>query len=136
MLVNIVQIAMLILERRPVFLGEEELQLYRTIFHSLKPREFAKLLSIAEWKQGASRRRAAAAGQAGPGADAHLVGPRRRRIDGRRVAKVLPASSSARWDFSPSRMPARASWRARRPTTSPGRRPSCERCSPRRRRCT
>jgi hypothetical protein len=51
MLVNAVQIVLLVMERRPVFLGEEELQLYRTIFHPLKPREFAKLLSIAQWKR-------------------------------------------------------------------------------------
>ncbi len=49
--VNLFQIGLLILERRPVFLGEEEMRLYRTIFRSLKPREFTKLLSIAEWKK-------------------------------------------------------------------------------------
>jgi CRP-like cAMP-binding protein len=50
-LVNIFQIILLILEERPVFFGDQELELYRTTFHTLKPREFAKLLSIAEWKQ-------------------------------------------------------------------------------------
>src|SRR4051794_11272645 len=49
--VNLVQIALLILEKRPVFLSEEELHLYRTVFRGLKPKEFLKLLSIAEWKQ-------------------------------------------------------------------------------------
>ena len=49
--VNLAQIAVLILERRPVFLGEEELQLYRSVFPALRPREFMKLLSIAEWKK-------------------------------------------------------------------------------------
>jgi CRP-like cAMP-binding protein len=49
--VNIVQISLLILERRPVFLGEEELHLYRKVFNGLRPREFAKLLSIAEWRR-------------------------------------------------------------------------------------
>jgi CRP-like cAMP-binding protein len=48
--VNLVQIALLILENRPIFMGEEELKLYRTVFHPLRPREFAKLLSIAEWR--------------------------------------------------------------------------------------
>jgi hypothetical protein len=51
MAVNAVQIVLLVMERRPVFLGEEELALYRSIFFTLKPREFAKLLSIAEWKR-------------------------------------------------------------------------------------
>ncbi len=48
--VNLIQIALLILERRPVFLGEEEMRLYRTVFSSLAPREFVKLVGIAEWK--------------------------------------------------------------------------------------
>jgi hypothetical protein len=51
LVINLVQIALLILERRPVFLGEEEMHLYRTLFRSLKPREFTALLSIAEWKK-------------------------------------------------------------------------------------
>ena len=46
---NVVQIALLILERRPVFFGDEELHLYRTVFKGMRPREFAKLLSIADW---------------------------------------------------------------------------------------
>jgi len=50
-LINVVQIVWLILESRPVFLGEEELHLYRTVFRGFKPREFLKLLRIAEWKQ-------------------------------------------------------------------------------------
>jgi len=50
-LVNVVQIVLLVLQRRPIFLGEEELHLYRTIFRALTPREFGKLLSIAEWKK-------------------------------------------------------------------------------------
>jgi len=48
--VNLVQIGMLILERRPVFLGEDELRLYNLIFRSLSPREFMKLVSIAKYK--------------------------------------------------------------------------------------
>src|SRR6185436_11226924 len=49
--VNLVQIGILILERRPVFLGDEELAIYRSVFRSLRPREFMKLLSVAEWKK-------------------------------------------------------------------------------------
>lgn len=49
--VNLVQIVLLILEKRPVFLGEKELQLYRSIFSTLKPREFTKLLALAEWRK-------------------------------------------------------------------------------------
>ncbi|HYO23494.1 MAG TPA: cyclic nucleotide-binding domain-containing protein [Lacipirellulaceae bacterium] len=49
--INLVQIALLILERRPVFLGDEELHLYRTLFRTLKPLEFARLLEVSEWRQ-------------------------------------------------------------------------------------
>lgn len=49
--INLVQITLLVLERRPVFLGEEEMHLYRTLFRSLKPREFTALLAIADWKK-------------------------------------------------------------------------------------
>ena len=49
--VNVVQVVLLLLERRPVNLDEEELRLYRTVFRGFKPQEFAKLLSIAEWKR-------------------------------------------------------------------------------------
>jgi hypothetical protein len=48
--VNLVQIVLLILEKRPVFLSDKEMQLYRTVFSALKPREFTKLLSLAEWR--------------------------------------------------------------------------------------
>ena len=51
LVINLFQIALLILERRPVFLGEEEMHLYRTLFRSLKPREFTSLLAIADWKK-------------------------------------------------------------------------------------
>ena len=52
-IVNLVRIALLIMERRPVFMGDDELRLYRTVFRTLSPREFVKLLSIAEWKRAA-----------------------------------------------------------------------------------
>jgi len=50
-LVNLVQIARLIMERRPVFLGEEESRVYQMVFSTVSPREFMKLLSIAQWKK-------------------------------------------------------------------------------------
>lgn len=50
-MVNVVQIALLIMERRPVFLGEDELRLYRTVFKTLKPREFVRLMRLASWER-------------------------------------------------------------------------------------
>ncbi len=87
-LVNLVQIALLILEKRPVFLGEEELQLYRTIFFSLKPREFAKLLSLAQWKR--AKEGEELLPQCTPVEELLLIstGKAGVEIDGRRVAEL------------------------------------------------
>jgi CRP-like cAMP-binding protein len=87
-LVNVVQIALLVLERRPVFLGEEELHLYRTLFRSLKPREFSKLLSIAEWRKAQAGELLVAQDQ--PVADLLLIASGRGTVemDGRHVAHV------------------------------------------------
>ena len=49
-LINIVQIALLVRERRPVFLGEDEQKLYRSLFQTLTPREFIRLMGLADWK--------------------------------------------------------------------------------------
>jgi CRP-like cAMP-binding protein len=46
-LVNVVQITLLFFERCPVYLGEEELRIYRSVFKSLTPREFVKLVQKA-----------------------------------------------------------------------------------------
>ena len=49
--VNLWQIRVLLLERRPVQLSEIEQHLYLMTFRALKPREFLKLLKIATWKK-------------------------------------------------------------------------------------
>jgi CRP-like cAMP-binding protein len=49
--INGYQIYLLILERRPVRLKEQELRLYQLVFRSLTPREFVKLLQIARWER-------------------------------------------------------------------------------------
>ncbi|QEG36550.1 cyclic nucleotide-binding domain-containing protein [Bythopirellula goksoeyrii] len=87
--VNLFQIGLLILERRPVFLGEEELRLYRTIFRSLQPREFTKLLSVAEWKK--AREGEVLMQQDQPVSELLLIANGRGRIevDGRSVAEVV-----------------------------------------------
>jgi len=48
--INLRQIQVLILERRPVRLSPDELRLHQLAFRSLKQREFAKLLRIAHWE--------------------------------------------------------------------------------------
>lgn len=90
MAVNVVQIAVLILEKRPVFLGEQELQLYRTVFSTLKPREFVKLLSIAEWKRAKSGEALLQQGKPVPALMLVSAGRGMVEVDGRRVAAVTP----------------------------------------------
>ncbi|MEM9353623.1 MAG: cyclic nucleotide-binding domain-containing protein [Planctomycetota bacterium] len=51
--VNVVQIGLLIYERRPVRLEDDEQRLYDDIFSALSPREFAKLLALSERKHAA-----------------------------------------------------------------------------------
>ena len=48
--INVYQSWLLILERRPVHLSDEEQRLYGRVFRSLTPREFVKLLAFARWE--------------------------------------------------------------------------------------
>ncbi len=48
--INLYQIWVLLLERRPVSLSQKEQVLYQAAFRSLTPREFLKLINIASWK--------------------------------------------------------------------------------------
>lgn len=47
--VNCVRIILLMLERRPVVLSEEEENLYQLVFSPMDKRDYLKLLSLAEW---------------------------------------------------------------------------------------
>jgi hypothetical protein len=87
-LVNIVQIAFLILERRPVFLGDEELHLYRTIFRGMRPREFARLLSIAQWRRAAAGEQLLRQGEPAPDLLLISSGGGTVVVDDRRVAEL------------------------------------------------
>jgi CRP-like cAMP-binding protein len=87
-MVNIVQIALLILERRPVFLGDEELHLYRTVFSGMRPREFTKLLSIAEWRRAAAGDKLLLQGEPSPDLILISSGGGAVVIDDRRVAEL------------------------------------------------
>ena len=49
--INIRQIELLLLERRPVTLRPDELLLYKQTFRPLTEREFAKLLAIGQWRE-------------------------------------------------------------------------------------
>ena len=47
--INAWQIRLLLLERRPVQLDPDSLALYKLAFRALKPREFVKVLKLAQW---------------------------------------------------------------------------------------
>lgn len=61
--INLRQIHVLLLERRPVRLSPEELRLQQLAFRSLTQREFAKLLRIAQWEDVPPERRFVTKGQ-------------------------------------------------------------------------
>jgi hypothetical protein len=50
LVINIGQLLLLFNERRPIMLSEQEQRLYQMVFRALTPREFKKLLQIADWK--------------------------------------------------------------------------------------
>lgn len=51
MAINVWQIVLLLLERRPVRLSERDSRLYRLVFRTLTPREFVKLLALGRWEE-------------------------------------------------------------------------------------
>jgi CRP-like cAMP-binding protein len=52
-LINLIQIARIYLERRPVVLSADEQRLYDLGFSALRPREFVSLLLAGEWRDAA-----------------------------------------------------------------------------------
>jgi CRP-like cAMP-binding protein len=87
-IVNLVQIALLILERRPVFFGDEELHLYRHVFSGMRPREFAKLLSIAEWRRATAGEKLLRQGEPAPDLILISSGGGSVLVDDRHVAEL------------------------------------------------
>jgi hypothetical protein len=61
--INLRQIRVLLLERRPVRLTPDELRLHQLAFRSLSQREFAKLLRIARWESVAADHRFVSKGE-------------------------------------------------------------------------
>jgi Popeye protein conserved region len=48
--VNVVQIKVLLFERRPIHLTDDERRLYQLVFKNLSPRQFARLLRLGAWQ--------------------------------------------------------------------------------------
>lgn len=55
MILNIFWITRLLLERRPVTLSDEEIQLCQITFRTLTPREIKKILAISTWEEAKPR---------------------------------------------------------------------------------
>jgi len=89
-LVNVFQIGMLIMERRPVFLGEDELRLYKMVFRSFSPREFTKLMSIAQWKTANENQPLLLQDESVEQLALISTGRGRVEVDGRYIAEVSP----------------------------------------------
>ena len=61
--INVYQIYVLVLERRPVQFNEEEERLYQLVFRTLTPRELWKLLKVARWEDAPAGTRLVARGE-------------------------------------------------------------------------
>lgn len=88
--VNLFQIGMLIMERRPVFLGEDDLRIYNMVFRSLSPREFMKLIAIAEHKAANEGLELLRQHESVEELTLLSKGRGRVEVDGRPVAEVMP----------------------------------------------
>ena len=90
MLLNVVQIARLLRERRPVHLGEREQRLYDLAFRALSPRELLRLIAIGRWEEA---KVGAVLIEQGSSPDRVLAlcdGKFAVEVDGRRVAELAP----------------------------------------------
>jgi hypothetical protein len=86
--INVVQIARLWQERRPVRLGPEEQTLYAAAFRTLTPREFRRLLAVGRWQEAPAKEVLIEQG-ARPGRMLVLVSGRAVvTVDGREVAAL------------------------------------------------
>ncbi len=89
-LINMVQIVILILERRPVTMSDEQAELYGLAFKTLPPREFLKLYKLAEWKDASEGELIVEQGRAGGGVLLLTRGGVRIDLDGRQIAEMIP----------------------------------------------
>lgn len=91
--VNLVQIGILIHERRPIQLAEEEQLLYQRVFRALTPREFMKLLRVGQFRDVPTGERLAAQGAEGIDMVLIVRGRAEVRVDG------VPVAELREWQF-------------------------------------
>ena len=88
--VNGGQIYMLILQRRPVRLSEDERWLHHTVFRMLRPREFLRLANLGQWKAAKDQAELVRCGQDLDNIMVVLDGKAEIRVDGQTVAEIGP----------------------------------------------
>lgn len=98
-LINIVQVALLLLERRPVQLSDDARRLHETTFPSLAPRELASLLAIARWDDVAEGARLVARGEPADRLMVLLSGRARVVLPGRRNVVLGPGQLVGEMSF-------------------------------------
>jgi hypothetical protein len=89
-LINGVQVVILILERRPVNMSDEDAELYGLAFHTMPPREFLKLYKLADWQDAPQGERIVEQGRAVGGVLLLTHGRVRIDLNGREIAEMLP----------------------------------------------
>jgi hypothetical protein len=88
--INLFQIYLLLLERRPVRLRDEEQQLYNMAFRSLSPRDFVRLIGLAQWKELPHGRRFVTAGETVDQLSILYSGGASVDVEGEQVATLNP----------------------------------------------
>lgn len=90
--INVWQIRLLLLERRPVQLSDAEQQLYQMVFRGLKPREFLNLLKFASWEEAAPKDQLVESGKELERMMVVYSGKLAVEVDGRTVAALEKSS--------------------------------------------
>jgi len=85
---NIVQIGILIYERRPIHFTDDENRLFRMVFRTLTPVEFFKLLKIARWMEARPSEQFAREGETLDKVMVIFSGRVSVRVDGKLVAEL------------------------------------------------
>jgi hypothetical protein len=114
--INVVQIARLLYERRPVILTENQARLYQLTFRALTDREFLRLARIGAWRKRRPNERLVAQGVVVDELWCVLSGRLAVKIDGRVVATLEPGRFIGEMSYLTG-APTTASVEALEPTT-------------------
>jgi hypothetical protein len=103
--INVRQIRLLLLERRPVMLRPDELLLYQLAFRRLTEREFAKLLAVGQWREVGAGERLVRRGEALHRLIVLASGRARVEVDGKPTAELRAGCLVGEMSFVTGRAP-------------------------------